>query len=240
MRSPASGGLSPASGGRSPHGHVRPDRVGADMTGSPLAIPSYGRGGTGAPPSNSTAAENAGHCTRKAYSDAPPRLRRGHVDPDRAEPPAEPPAESRRRPASRHGWTRRLPRFSSTTGESPAAGRSDPVSVWSVRTDGRMIARPPSTNPTGIAADHIGAARTDPPGSAGGCRYGTMPSRSLAVVATGFIVASAVAGALNGLPERAGAVSALVGAIHRGSGILRAVRTRVSLGGLRGRALVRP
>lgn len=40
------------------------------------------------------------------------------------------------------------------------------------------------------------------------------------IAATGFIVANSVAGALNGFPERAGAVSALVGAIHYGSGIL--------------------
>lgn len=38
--------------------------------------------------------------------------------------------------------------------------------------------------------------------------------------AAGFIVANSVAGALNGFPERAGAVSALVGACHYGSGIL--------------------
>jgi DHA1 family bicyclomycin/chloramphenicol resistance-like MFS transporter len=39
------------------------------------------------------------------------------------------------------------------------------------------------------------------------------------IAVTGFIVANSVAGALNGFPERAGAVSALVGAIHYGSGI---------------------
>ncbi|GAA4480641.1 multidrug effflux MFS transporter [Gluconacetobacter asukensis] len=37
---------------------------------------------------------------------------------------------------------------------------------------------------------------------------------------TGFIVANSIAGALNGFPERAGAVSALVGAMQYGSGIL--------------------
>ncbi|ACL60961.1 multidrug effflux MFS transporter [Methylobacterium nodulans] len=40
------------------------------------------------------------------------------------------------------------------------------------------------------------------------------------IAATGFIVANSVAGALAGFPELAGAVSALVGAIHYGSGIL--------------------
>ncbi len=40
------------------------------------------------------------------------------------------------------------------------------------------------------------------------------------ISATGFVVASAVSGALSGYPERSGAVSALVGAIHYGSGIL--------------------
>jgi len=38
--------------------------------------------------------------------------------------------------------------------------------------------------------------------------------------ATGFIVANSIAGALNGFPERAGAVSALVGAFQYGSGIV--------------------
>lgn len=38
--------------------------------------------------------------------------------------------------------------------------------------------------------------------------------------ATGFIVANSIAGALSGFPERAGAVSALVGALQYGSGIL--------------------
>ncbi|MGC3990684.1 MAG: hypothetical protein QM796_13590 [Chthoniobacteraceae bacterium] len=37
---------------------------------------------------------------------------------------------------------------------------------------------------------------------------------------TGFIVANSIAGALAGFPERAGAVSALVGALQYGSGIL--------------------
>jgi DHA1 family bicyclomycin/chloramphenicol resistance-like MFS transporter len=38
--------------------------------------------------------------------------------------------------------------------------------------------------------------------------------------ATGFIVANSIAGALSGFPERAGAVSALVGALQYGSGII--------------------
>jgi DHA1 family bicyclomycin/chloramphenicol resistance-like MFS transporter len=38
--------------------------------------------------------------------------------------------------------------------------------------------------------------------------------------ATGFIVANSIAGALAGFPKRAGTVSALVGAIHYGSGII--------------------
>jgi MFS transporter, DHA1 family, multidrug resistance protein len=42
----------------------------------------------------------------------------------------------------------------------------------------------------------------------------------LFVSATGFIVANSIAGALADFPERAGAVSALVGAIHYGSGII--------------------
>jgi DHA1 family bicyclomycin/chloramphenicol resistance-like MFS transporter len=42
----------------------------------------------------------------------------------------------------------------------------------------------------------------------------------LFVSATGFIVANSIAGALSGFPDRAGAVSALVGAIQYGSGIL--------------------
>lgn len=40
------------------------------------------------------------------------------------------------------------------------------------------------------------------------------------ISAAGFVVANSVSGALAGFPERAGAVSALVGAIHYGSGIL--------------------
>jgi DHA1 family bicyclomycin/chloramphenicol resistance-like MFS transporter len=40
------------------------------------------------------------------------------------------------------------------------------------------------------------------------------------ISATGFVVANSVSGALSGFPERAGTVSALVGAIHYGSGIL--------------------
>jgi DHA1 family bicyclomycin/chloramphenicol resistance-like MFS transporter len=38
---------------------------------------------------------------------------------------------------------------------------------------------------------------------------------------TGFIVANSIAGALADYPEQAGAVSALVGAIHYGTGIVR-------------------
>ena len=38
--------------------------------------------------------------------------------------------------------------------------------------------------------------------------------------ATGFIVANSIAGAMAGYPERAGAVSALIGAVHYGSGIV--------------------
>ena len=38
--------------------------------------------------------------------------------------------------------------------------------------------------------------------------------------ATGFIVANSIAGALSDFPERAGAVSALVGAMQYGSGII--------------------
>ncbi|MDB6033195.1 MAG: drug transporter protein, partial [Verrucomicrobiales bacterium] len=42
----------------------------------------------------------------------------------------------------------------------------------------------------------------------------------LFISATGFIVANSISGALAGFPERAGAVSALVGAIQYGSGII--------------------
>ncbi|QJP15700.1 multidrug effflux MFS transporter [Starkeya sp. ORNL1] len=42
----------------------------------------------------------------------------------------------------------------------------------------------------------------------------------LFVSATGFIVANSIAGALADFPKRAGAVSALIGAIHYGSGII--------------------
>jgi DHA1 family bicyclomycin/chloramphenicol resistance-like MFS transporter len=42
----------------------------------------------------------------------------------------------------------------------------------------------------------------------------------LFVSATGFIVANSIAGALTDFPKRAGAVAALVGAIHYGSGII--------------------
>ncbi|MHC2109160.1 Bcr/CflA family efflux MFS transporter [Methylobacterium sp. CM6246] len=50
--------------------------------------------------------------------------------------------------------------------------------------------------------------------------YGLVVPLFFFIAATGFIVANSVAGALNGFPRRAGAVSALVGAIHYGSGIL--------------------
>jgi MFS transporter, DHA1 family, multidrug resistance protein len=40
------------------------------------------------------------------------------------------------------------------------------------------------------------------------------------ISATGFIVPNSIVGALHGFPERAGAVSALVGAIQYGSGII--------------------
>ncbi len=49
--------------------------------------------------------------------------------------------------------------------------------------------------------------------------WGLVLSLFLFVSATGFIVANSIAGALSGFSERAGAVSALVGAIHYGSGI---------------------
>ena len=42
----------------------------------------------------------------------------------------------------------------------------------------------------------------------------------LFIAATGFIVANSISGALTDFPERAGAVSALVGAIQYGSGIV--------------------
>ena len=42
----------------------------------------------------------------------------------------------------------------------------------------------------------------------------------LFVSATGFIVANSIAGALGSFPERAGSVSALIGAIQYGTGIL--------------------
>ena len=40
------------------------------------------------------------------------------------------------------------------------------------------------------------------------------------ITATGFIVANSISGALADFPQRAGAVSALVGAIQYGSGII--------------------
>lgn len=51
------------------------------------------------------------------------------------------------------------------------------------------------------------------------------------VAMTGFIVANSIAGALSSFPERAGAVSALVGAIHYGSGISRPSRASTHSGG---------
>ena len=42
----------------------------------------------------------------------------------------------------------------------------------------------------------------------------------LFIAAAGFIIANSIAGALAGFPDRAGAASALVGAIQYGSGIL--------------------
>ena len=42
----------------------------------------------------------------------------------------------------------------------------------------------------------------------------------LFVSTTGFIVANSIAGAMAGFPERAGAVSALVGAMQYGSGMV--------------------
>ena len=59
------------------------------------------------------------------------------------------------------------------------------------------------------------AARTD----LGGL-IGLVAPLFLFVSAAGFIVANSMAGAMAGFPERAGAVSALAGAIHYGSGIL--------------------
>lgn len=50
--------------------------------------------------------------------------------------------------------------------------------------------------------------------------WGLAVSLFLFVSATGFIVANSIAGALAGFPERAGTVSALVGAVHYGSGIV--------------------
>lgn len=45
-------------------------------------------------------------------------------------------------------------------------------------------------------------------------------SLSLYCAASGFIVANSVAGALEGYPGQAGAVSALIGALHYGSGVI--------------------
>jgi MFS transporter, DHA1 family, multidrug resistance protein len=58
------------------------------------------------------------------------------------------------------------------------------------------------------------AARTD-----WGGLWGLVVPLFVFVSASGFIVANSIAGALAGFPERAGAVSALVGAIQYGSGI---------------------
>ncbi|MDE4909203.1 multidrug effflux MFS transporter [Methylobacterium sp. 092160098-2] len=49
---------------------------------------------------------------------------------------------------------------------------------------------------------------------------GLVTSLFLFITATGFIVANSIAAALDTFPERAGAVSALVGSLHYGSGIL--------------------
>ncbi|WP_435609961.1 multidrug effflux MFS transporter [Pseudomonas knackmussii] len=53
---------------------------------------------------------------------------------------------------------------------------------------------------------------------------GGSPALALAlflfIAATGFVVANSIAGALAGSPQQAGAVSALIGSIHYGSGIL--------------------
>ncbi|WP_245263233.1 multidrug effflux MFS transporter [Azorhizobium doebereinerae] len=59
------------------------------------------------------------------------------------------------------------------------------------------------------------AARTD-----WGRLWGLAAPLFVFVSATGFIVANSIAGALNDFPERAGAVSALVGALQYGSGIV--------------------
>jgi MFS transporter, DHA1 family, multidrug resistance protein len=59
------------------------------------------------------------------------------------------------------------------------------------------------------------AARTDWEGL-----WGLLLPLFAFVSATGFIVANSIAGAMSGFPERAGAVSAFVGAIHYGSGII--------------------
>jgi len=50
--------------------------------------------------------------------------------------------------------------------------------------------------------------------------WGLVLSLFVFISSVGFIVANAVAGAMTRFPERAGAVSALVGAVHYGSGII--------------------
>lgn len=57
-------------------------------------------------------------------------------------------------------------------------------------------------------------------GTGWGALAGLVTSLFLFITATGFIVANSIAGALDNFPERAGAVSALVGSLHYGSGIL--------------------
>lgn len=50
--------------------------------------------------------------------------------------------------------------------------------------------------------------------------WGLVGTLFVFIAATGFIVANSIAGALSDFPDRAGAVSALIGAIHYGSGII--------------------
>jgi DHA1 family bicyclomycin/chloramphenicol resistance-like MFS transporter len=59
------------------------------------------------------------------------------------------------------------------------------------------------------------AARTD-----WGGLWGLAVPLFLFISAAGFVIANSIAGALADFPERAGAVSALVGAIHYGSGVI--------------------
>ncbi|MGB5686281.1 MAG: MFS transporter, partial [Candidatus Electrothrix sp.] len=57
-------------------------------------------------------------------------------------------------------------------------------------------------------------------GTSWGGLWGLVLSLFLFISTLGFIVANSVAGAMSCFPERAGAVSALIGAIHYGSGII--------------------